>query len=71
MLFLAPEILLERELYFFGKKYILKMTRVKGEMANGLGEGRTAKVGTMEGMCYSAQGSEGGSQRERMESWQL
>lgn len=44
ILFLAPEILLGRELYFFGKKYILKMTRVEGKITNGLGAGRTASM---------------------------
>ena len=41
-------------MYFFGKKYLVKMTRVKGEITNSVGAGQIARLGTMEGMCCSA-----------------
>ena len=47
------------------------MTRVKGEITNGLRAGQIARLGTMEGMCFSAPRRGGGSQREGMQGWEL
>jgi len=47
------------------------MTRVKGEITNGLGAGQIARLGMMEGMCCSAPWWESESQREGMQGWEL
>ena len=47
------------------------MTRVKGEITNGLRVGQIAGLGTMEGMCFSAPRWGGGSQREGMRGWEV